>query len=278
MSHRQVHGICTILFATACALSATVAVADDRGPIDQDFQMSLGVYFMSFDTQVRLDGQVTQTGTDVNWENEFGLKDADRFRVDAQWRFARRHKLRLMYFENNRSHSTVLTRDINFGDTTFPVSLEVGARLDTRIIELAYEYAFLRRENLELSGSFGIHNLRVEAGLGGKLSTPGGVTGALKKVATGDGPLPVLGLHFLWNMGGHFYFDGLGQFFFAEIDNYKGHLEDFKAGVTWFPVRNVGIGVGYNKLVTRLDINKSSFNGRLKLQYGGPQAYFTVGF
>ena len=40
----------------------------------------------------------------------------------------------------------------------------------------------------------------------------------------------------------------------------------------------VGIGVGYNEFVTRLDIEKDSFNGRLRVGYGGPLAYVTVGF
>lgn len=282
MSHRQVHAMCGILVATACALSASPAVAGDRGPIDQDFQVSLGGFFLDMETTVRLDGETTGTGTEIDWEDEFNFKDQDRFRVDAFWRFAARHKVRLMYFEDNRGNTNVLTRDIEFGDFTFPLNLEVDTRLDTRIIELAYEYAFLRRENLELSGSIGIHNIKIEAGLRGFLSITG-VGGAVElvdveEVADGDGPLPVLGLHLLWNIGSNFYFDGLAQFFSARIDNYDGRLEDYKVGVTWFPLRNVGVGVGYNRFVTRLDIDKSAFTGRLKLQYGGPLAYVTVGF
>jgi hypothetical protein len=254
-------------------------MAQDRGPLEQDFQMSLGGFFMNFDTDVRLDGQTTGDGTDINWEDEFDFEDQDRFRIDGFWRFAEKHKVRFMYFENNRSNSKVLSRDIEFGDTVFPVNLQVDSRLDTRIVELAYEYAFLRRENWELSGSFGIHNVQIEAALRGDLSTPGGGgTAQTEEVADGDGPLPVLGIHYLWHMGNNFYFEGLGQFFFAEIDNYDGSLEDYKIGVTWFPWRNVGVGLAYNQFVTRLDVEKDRFTGRLKLQYGGPMAYITVGF
>jgi hypothetical protein len=38
------------------------------------------------------------------------------------------------------------------------------------------------------------------------------------------------------------------------------------------------VGVAYNQFVTRLDIDKESFEGRLKIQYGGPMAFVTVGF
>jgi hypothetical protein len=270
-----------LLTAIALLIAApfTCAAEGDRGPLEQDFQMSLGGFFMNFDTDVRLDGQTTGTGTDINWEDEFDFEDQNRFRIDGFWRFAEKHKVRFMYFENNRSNSRALSRDIEFGDTTFPANLQVDSRLDTRIVELAYEYAFMRRENWELSGSFGIHNVKIEAGLRGDLTTPGGGgTVQTEEVADGNGPLPVLGVHYLWHIGHDFYFDGLAQFFFAKIDNYDGRLEDYKLGVTWFPWRNVGVGLAYNQFVTRLDVEKDKFTGRLKLQYGGPMAYVTVGF
>jgi hypothetical protein len=265
--------------ALCLALPVPGEAAGDRGPLEQDFQMSLGGFFMNFDTDVRLDGETTGNGTDINWEDEFDFEDQDRLRIDGFWRFAEKHKVRFMYFENNRSNNKVLSRDIEFGDTIFPVNLQVDSRLDTRIVELAYEYAFMRRENWELSGSIGIHNVQIKAGLRGDLSTPGGSgTVATEEVADGDGPLPVLGVHYLWHMGHDFYFEGLAQFFFAEIDNYDGSLEDYKIGVTWFPWRNVGVGVAYNQFVTRLDVEKDAFTGRFKLQYGGPMAFITVGF
>jgi hypothetical protein len=146
MSHRQRHLICAAVLATASALTFRLAVAGDRGPIDQDVQASLGAFFLSTGSEIRLDGETLGTGTQIDWENEFHVDDRDQFRVDAFWRFADRHKVRLMYFENNRSNASVLSRDINFGDTTFPLDLEVDTWLDTRVIELAYEYAFLQRE------------------------------------------------------------------------------------------------------------------------------------
>jgi len=255
------------------------ALADDRGPIDQDFQVSVGGFFMQSDTTLRLDGDTTGTGTDVDWESEFDLKDSDRFRVDAFWRFAARHKVRLMYFENNRSNTRTLTRDIDFGDTTFPVDLQVDARLETRIIELAYEYAFLQRDNMELAGSFGIHNIELESAMKGAIISPGGGgTAEVEEVGDATGPLPVIGLRYLWHIGGNFYFDGIAQFFYVEWDNNTGSIQDYKVGVTWIPWQNVGIGVGYNKFITRLDVSKDDFSGKMEVGYGGAMAFLTVGF
>jgi hypothetical protein len=265
--------------ALLLAFPLGVASAEgDRGPIDQDIQVSLGGFFMQFDTDIRLDGD-TSAGTEVNWEDELGFQDKDRFRLDAFWRFTPRQKVRLMWFRNNRSSTRNLTRDIDFGDQNFPVTTTVDAELDQQIIELAYEFAFYQRENLEISASAGIHNVQVEASLRGDVTTPGG-GGTVERSgkADGNGPLPVIGARVFWGMGSNFYLDALVQFFAIEFENYDGSLEDYKVGVTWFPTKNFGVGVAYNAFVTRLDVAKDRFNGTLRVEYAGPMAYFTVGF
>jgi len=79
-------------------------------------------------------------------------------------------------------------------------------------------------------------------------------------------------------MGGHFYLDGLAQFFYLEYDGIEGRLTDYKLGVTWYPAEHVGFGIGYNQFVTTIDQNESDFDGRLRMSYGGALAYATVGF
>jgi hypothetical protein len=272
---RTIRVLGTLLIATAVA----PVLADDRGPIDQDIQVSLGGFFMSTDTDVRLDGSSAETGTDIDWEDEFDLADKDRFRLDAFWRFAERHKARLMVFQNDRGETRTLSRDIEYGGTTYPVNTTVDAQLNTTIVELAYEYAFMRREDLELSGSFGIHAIELSASLRGDVSTPGGGGSAeAEEEASTTGPLPVLGFRALWNIGNNFYLDGLAQFFYIKFNDFDGRLSDYKLGVTWFPTRNFGVGVAYNEFVTRVEIDKGDFNGKLRLGYGGPIAFVTVGF
>lgn len=267
------------LFGAALCAGAGGASAADRGPLQERFNFSLGGFFVEQETDVRLDGEATGTGTDVDWEREFGLGDKDSFRIDAFWRFADRHKVRLMWFENNRSAGRAVTRDIEFGDTTYPVDTVVEARIDQQIIELAYEYSFMRRDTFELAGSIGIHNLKIEAGLSGEVTTPGG-GGSFEAEETGEanGPLPVIGVRVFWDMGANFYLDGLAQFFAVEYEEFDGSLSDFKLGVTWYPFEHFGIGIGYNDFTSRLDVQGQAFEGKLRLGYGGPMAWITAGF
>jgi hypothetical protein len=85
-------------------------------------------------------------------------------------------------------------------------------------------------------------------------------------------------MHVLWNMGNHFYLDGLAQFFYIQANNIDGRLTDYKVGVTWYPAKHFGVGVGYNQFVTTINVDRPSFDGRLRLSYGGALAYLTAGF
>jgi len=268
----------SIALLSTLLLPAIAAAADERGPIARDLNADLGGFFMDFDTDVRLDGE-SGPGDEVSFRDDLGLTDQDLFRIDAFWRFADRHKVRLMYFDYNRANNRTLSRDIEYGDTTFPVNADARGEVDEQIFEIAYEYAFLQRDDLELSGSIGIHDIRIKASLEADVTSPGGGGSTqLAETADGNGPLPVLGLHLLWDMGAHFYLEGLVQFFALEYDNYDGSLEDYKLGVTWFPTTNFGLGIAYNKFASRLDVTDDDFTGKLRIEYGGPMAYVTVAF
>ena len=62
-----------------------------------------------------------------------------------------------MWFNFSENRSAEFDREVNWGEVTFPVDVTIESVYEFDIYELAYEYAFLRRENLELSGSIGLH-------------------------------------------------------------------------------------------------------------------------
>jgi hypothetical protein len=275
LARRSLHASLVLLLIAPMSVLA----ANDRGPLDNNFEISLGAFFMATDTQLRVDGQNNLTGTDVDWERDLGLKDKDRFRIDAFWRFAKNHKVRFMYYDNNRSGTHTLTRDISFDGSVFPVTTTVDAQLDTQILELAYEYAFVKNDKVEFSGSIGIHNMKFASALSGIITAGnGGLSAHAEREADVDGPFPVIGLHVLWHMGRNFYLDALGQAFVANVDGIDGQLFDYKIAANWFPTRHVGIGIGYNDFVTKFDVDRDSFTGRMRFDNGGPIAFLIASF
>lgn len=268
----------SILGGFACLLLASAANAQEDGPLEQRAHISLGAFFLDTDTTMRVDGD-TGRGTNVNFGEDLGFNDQDRFRVDGFWRFAARHKVRFMYFKNTLTAGRTINETIEFRDVIYPVNVRIDAEFDTEIVEAAYEYAFMRRAGFELMGTAGLHLIRFSVALTGEGTGPGGGGSArVRSEARGDGPLPVLGLRTLWNMGGDWYLDAHAQFLALSIDEYEGHVSDYKVAVLWQPLRHMGVGVAYNDFRTRLDADADRFEGRLRFEYAGPLAFVTFAF
>src|SRR5512139_2581588 len=145
------------VLAALTTVSVSAIAGEAPSPLDARFALSLGTYLVDSDTDVTLDGKLREAGTPIDWERTFGDGSLTRFRFDGQWRFAERHKLRALWFNSSRSNSRTIDEEIDWGGETFPVNAKVTGDLDYDIYELAYEYAFWRRETFELSASIGAY-------------------------------------------------------------------------------------------------------------------------
>lgn len=265
--------------AVVLAWAVPLAVhAAEGGPLEDAFYLGLGVFAFSSDTELRLDGDAGR-GTDIDWERDLGVPDdEDSFRIDAFWRFADRHKIRAMYFDSKRGSSKALNREITIQDEVYPIDAVLEVSLETRILEIAYEYAFLKRDNYEIAGTAGIHltELVPEATITGSVGGADVDVGQSGK-ADVEMPLPVLGLRGMWHLGRNFYLDAHAQYFYLSIDDSDGSIADLRAALSWNPSW-FGVGVGYNQFVTRLDVDRDSFDGEMDWTYRGPQFFFIATF
>ena len=262
------------------ALLTQIAAADESpNLIEAPFTVALGTFFLNTDTEVRLDGEDVESGTPLDWENTFGEGDANRFRLDVAWRFADRHRVRGFWFDYSNTGTRRIDEVVEWGDATFPVAAEVTAETKFSILELAYEYSFLRRENLELSGSFGVHQTSYEAELSAMLAAgSGGASARVSDKADLDAPLPVLGFHALWRIGGNFWLDATMQYFSLSYDEYDGSILDTRAAVLWQPSSWVGVGVGFNRFAVNFAMDGRRFHGEMDWIYQGPQIFYSVTF
>ena len=263
------------------AHAAEESAAVERNPLESRFIVDVGYFFLSTDTRVRVDGETSnQVGSDINFDDTFGIGDFDRFRVDGLWRIAPRHLIRAMYFQNNRHATRSIERDVNFQDETFPVGATVDARSELTVAQLSYEYAFLRRENYELAGGIGIHYVDMDLTLDGTISAQGNQASRRANAgASTQAPLPVLGLRWMWRLPHNFYVAAQAQYFYLQFDPYAGSLTDLKATVVWQATDHFGVGVGYNDFGFRFDISsRGDFDGRLRWNYGGAMAFATFMF
>lgn len=274
----------------ACALSAILAgllaatpasaqLSPAQGLIENPFVANLGAFIVATDVRASVNG-TSAKNPEVNFDDSFGTaSDETRVRADLLWRMNPKHHVRFLYFNNDVTRNRVLDRDIQWGDTTYHVGANVESQVKLKVYELAYEYAFIHQPTYEVNGSLGIHYMDLRLKLAGNATTGGGATTAfVTEERKLPAPLPVIGVRAGWAFAPQWYLEGLGQFLKINVDGYKGHWFDARAGVTWMFHRNFGVGLGYNRWTTRVDVDRSNFNGSARFGYSGLQAYLTGTF
>jgi hypothetical protein len=264
---------------SAGVLLGSSSWADEApNPLTDRFQVTLGTFFVTNEPTVQLDGD-TEEGDRVDWDKKLGEVDATRLRLDGYWRFAPRHKVRAMAFRMSRENDVVLGENIDWGGHTYPLSAQVRAKFNFSVIEVAYEYAFLRRERYELDASFGLHHTTVDASLAAHAEESGGtLTEDLNDSARIHAPLPVIGLAGTWMLSKDFWLEASAQFFVLSIDPYNGHLENYRAALTWQPRPWLGLGIGYSLFSINTDIESQGWHGGLDWNYGGPMLFYRSSF
>lgn len=280
-THRESRGAAVAAAFAALVLHAAPALsADAPDALNDSWKISLGMYAVDTTTDVSLDGRAGELGTKIDWDKTFGHGTQNRFRLDAQWRFAERHKLQAMWFNSSNSKTRTLDTEIDFGGETFPVDAKVKGSLDYDIYLLDYEYSFMRRETYELSASIGAYYADWQASLDGKWIDPNNTTQTVsqKGDASLGAPLPVLGLRGLWALPYDLSLDVAGQWFVVSVNQYSGNLQDYRATFTWQPKTWLGLGVGYDWFSAHGDVDDKDFHGSLDWAFNGLMIYYKASF
>ena len=253
--------------------------AAERNPLNATAVVDMGGFFLSTDIRVRLDGEGGMVGDPIDFEDTFGVDRFERLRLDGLWRIKGKHSIRGTYFKNNRTATNELSRDINFGDETYPLGATTTANWQLEVMQVSYDYAFKRSDKYELAVGAGVHMLRANLGLDATISGAGeSATRELSESGSTGAPLPVFGLRGIWQLPHDFYFTAQAQYFYIDYNEYKGSLSDLKATVVWQATPRFGVGLGYNDFRFRFDLDKQLFDGRLRWNYGGAMAFASLAF
>jgi len=275
--------LCSLFGATAAGPALAQSSSGAEGLLNDKWVFNLGVFVHQISTEASLRGS-SVNNPEIDFDESFGkADDATRVRADILWRITPEHRLRFMYFDNSTSRSRVLAEDVRWGDYTFLAGSSAEFRQEFKVYELAYEWAFLRRPTYELAANLGVHYFDLNMRLSGTATVidSGGNTSAAaskSRESSLPAPLPVIGIRGGWVVAPNWYLEAQAQWLKAKIDEYDGSWTDFRVGATWMFHRNFGVGVGYNRFATNVDVTKDSFNGKLKVGYSGVQAYLTGSF
>lgn len=275
--------LCGLLGAGVAGSALAQSASGAQGLLDDKWVFNLGMFVFNSSLKANLNGQSVDN-PEIDFDDTFGkARDATRVRGDVLWRITPAHHLRFMYFDNTNTRTKVLQEDIAWGDYTFLSGSSARFRQKLQVFELAYEYAFMRTPTYEVAATIGVHYSELKLQLSGRADITDSEGNTTEATATTKSdslpaPLPVVGLRAGWVVAPDWYVDTSAQFFRVKAGAFDGNWSDLRVSATWMFHRNYGVGLGYDRFATRVDVSKDDFDGRLKTSYSGLQAYLTGTF
>jgi hypothetical protein len=232
-----------------------------------------GAMLGAFETSIRLDSETLGRGTEVDFEDDLGLDDAaESLRVDAYWRISRHHRLDFSYFDIERTNTRTIARDIQFGDTVFPINTTLTSFFDTEIFKGAYRFTPFPQETWEIGVSLGLHWMHLGVGMAAS-----GL--AIAQDFTQEAPLPVAGLHAEWQFLPRLRLRGSTEWFYVHLtglgslDEIDGYVTDNVLAIEWDALDFLGVGVGYNYFVFDASVSADALTLAGRYEYSAVLVY-----
>jgi len=262
--------------AAVLACASTVALAEQ--PQDR-FWAELEYFYPTISSTVRLDATATsRPGTTISLEDELDLSDRKGtpyiglgMRLGDNWR------IEFEYYDLKRSASKTTTRQIDFGDASFPIGATVNTSFDSTIYRLIGGWSFVKNQQAEAGLSFGLHVTEFISELSGQGTGPLGL-GFQREARDTLVPLPTVGLYGTYMVAPQVALRGRVDFLSLDYGDYDGRLINWLAAVDWRFTKNFGAGIGYRYVDYEVGITKSDFNGEAKYTFKGPTIFVNLGF
>lgn len=268
-------------FGAAAMLLGASAGADTLKAGEERFKFIAGWFLPAFNTDVRLDGETGQ-GDEVSLGDDLGLdEDQSGALLGFEWRFADRHRLSANWSQFSQNATRVIDRDITIGDQVFPLNAEMRTSWSIDLIPITYSYSFIKNDNNELAGTFGIHWDSISMNFRGTwLETGNEVTASSDHSA--DLPLPLIGLRYDHHFSDTWSAGVAASYFTIEFGSSTldadGSLYNGRAYAEYRFQGRYGAGLALDYFKLDVEASKSSLQGEYVYDYWGPVLYFTARF
>ena len=247
-----------------------LSFADETG--DEKWGFSLGAFFTSQDMNTRFEASGIGGNGLIAFQDDLGL-DASLsvFRLGAFYNVNERHSLNFSAFDLSQSAKVTLSKDIEWQDTVFPISADVGTDLDLTIYKAAYTYKLSSNER----GFIGVTGGVYVADIGISLTLE--VAGVVEAGSI-TAPLPVLGLRGEYYLSERWRALASAEWFLVDVDSYHGTLQDVLFGIDYRLFDHAAIGLGYDHVQFDIDTSKTALRADLAWNYSGVIAYLQFAF
>jgi|WetSurSiteA1Bulk_404760.scaffolds.fasta_scaffold51401_1 hypothetical protein len=275
VKHRDVWRslVAASVFAVFVLLGSVPAGAAEESHPDRIMLRIGGYQVRNADTLMRLDANDLPVGGYIDFHDTLGGDTtATLFRLDGLYRFNEKHSLGFSWYDIKFSGSRVLSKQIEWGGQTYPISTHVDSELRYDIYKLNYQYSLFHNDTVEVGASLGLHIMKIFTGI-----SASGIQQSSNHAATA--PLPVFGLFTHYNFTSRLSAFYHYQWFFINYqDRVKGGLQDFLLGVEYRIFRNVSLGAAYNRFAMDVKVKGDNATLNLTTKWNGGMLYGALYF
>lgn len=257
----------TVMSASAFAGGVSV----DQSKVLDRWTLRIGGFLTGLDTKIRLDSPAGGDGTTVSLEDDLGFSSSESVpRINLGVILGKRHEIAGGWYKTDRDSQTTLTREIEWGDETFPISADIVGFYKTEFLALSYTYYFYSSEKTALGITGGLVLSNLSAGVG--LDALGQDIQVEEDLST-EIPVPQLGFSVSTWLGKGFVFaGGLGYIAF-NLDDWEGDIGSAAMAIEHRTWKNFGFGLGYSYTNYDIDTNATDFLGRFEYTISGFEIY-----
>lgn len=242
----------------ALAATSSAAAQSPHADLYDRVQLSGAVTTVILNTNIRID-PANGTGTELDAENDLGLarsKLEPRFAL--RWRPWRRQEFEFGYQFARRSSSSVLDRDIIFGDSTFHAGATIGTTLNSDQAFFAYRFAVLAKARTQVGLALGLGALFVDTGVDALASDGTSQYGQSVQLT---GPVGSLGVYGRFLSGDRWSWEAEARYVGVSIDRFKAQVGEGGAAVRYAAWSRLMLEGGYGASVIRVDIASTTGSG-----------------
>jgi outer membrane scaffolding protein for murein synthesis (MipA/OmpV family) len=226
----------------------------------------------SIDTRIIRDAANGEPGDEIDLENALGVADRETIiQLDGFYRVAYYHRLELGFFELQRRSSTILQRDINFGDDTFAAGSDVEINLKSEAVRLAYSYSLMRDQQKELGVTAGLSYSQFETDI------QASATQQFERQSV-NALLPTVGVFGSLAVGNDWRLIADITAFSLDFEGFEGYMGYLNIGLDRKFGENFAAGAGYSLYGTRLKSKDTELRGTFRQRHYGPKLYLTLSF
>ena len=259
-----------IAFSTVAAHAGGVSVSQSK--VLDRWTLDLGGFLTGLSTDIRLDNPLDESqGTEISLEDDLGFSSSEtvpRFRLS--FILGKRHQISAGWYKTDRDSRTTITEEIEWGDETFPVDVDLGAFLNTEFIDVAYTFWFYSSETTALGVTGGLVLATIESGI------EIGLVGQEIEIGTDistDVPVPQLGFSINHYLGARFVLAGDLGYIAFNLDDWEGSVATANVGVEHRTWKNFGFGLGYGYSDYDIDAKSQDFLGKFNFNVSGFQIF-----